>query len=470
MDAGVTSVQARKSLFAALLLAVLGVLACAERPAAEVVSSCRLPVDFGSLKEQLDELEVNCGAERVRLSGYSIRRLRINGASLVRWDGLPAELESLEIIGPSPTLPVRRLPSSLRALSVQWHPRYGQLPASLRDLTVQGQDLRSPKAIPPRTRHLRILDTSIENLVGMSGTVESLTIRGSALMSLKGIPGTVVSLELEGTEIPSLDGLPLNLKHLALRNNGKDLVVDRLPARLSSLVLHGYLRQLPSLKLNTPALAALDLKLVFWDADDLPSFVTRLRLAPSNQGSLASLSGNRMLEYLDLPGYDSTELVDLPPNLRFLGLSFSSIVHLPQLPKNLEGLDISGVTLDSLEPIGNLQHLRVLIYRWTRANRIGRLPRSLERLSLKGARHLGEVDLTMLPNLRQLDVSDTGIRELPDLPASLIELDISNSYISRIRSYPPRLESLTLHHGQLGELGKAPSTLKSLRFVNADQR
>jgi len=191
-------------------------------------------------------------------------------------------------------------------------------------------------------------------------------------------------------------------------------------------------------------------------------WLTHLPVLPSSVKTLAVRSCRNLVDVGSvLP--DQVEIINfygsialtrlperLPAGLKRLMLNYcSGLQVLPPLPDGLKKLDLDDATglteIDGL-PDG-LEELS--LNRCLSLRRIGRLPSSLTSLCLRECKQLAELP-ELPPGLKTLFITNSGLKTLPELPASLSLLDMSGvEHLLSGKKLPASLESMIAFGGWL---------------------
>lgn len=192
------------------------------------------------------------------------------------------------------------------------------------------------------------------------------------------------------------------------------------------------------------------------------AWLTRLPPVPSSVKTLAvrscrnlfdiGVSLNDEIETINL--YGSSSLTSLPKRLpaqlkRLMLNHCTGLTRLPELPGGLKRLDMDDasavVEIDGL-PEG-LEELS--LNRCGSLARIGRLPSTLTSLCIRECKQLEQLP-ALPPKLKTLFITDSGLKSLPELPASLNLLDINGvEHLLAGKQMPKALQSMIAFGGWL---------------------
>lgn len=146
------------------------------------------------------------------------------------------------------------------------------------------------------------------------------------------------------------------------------------------------------------------------------------------------------------------------PNIKILNVSFNPLSNIVIFPPNVEEIIASSTNIKSLMYFHNLNKLRILklnnnkshnssiedlpdsiteLYiSQTQTGGIKKLPKSLEKLIAHNA-NITEFRMDKFPpNLKELDVYNNHLTELPELPDNMDEIDVSNNNLTTINKIP----------------------------------
>lgn len=449
-----------------------------------------LPRGLEKPHRELVELTLPPSVDRLDWVPNHIKVLTAAGCTKIRsLKGLPDSLRELDV-SYTDIQSLESAPSGLRVLDIR-ETRIEHLvglPPKLESLKVANRNITRLGKLPPSLRELHLENTGIRDLTGIPSRLRALYVEGEGLENLDGLPETLQSLTLIATKVSSLKGLPPSLQKLELTNNRSlrfqatdlpplltwlNLDLDQPSPDMSGLnYLAWYSDRRASPKRSFPSfLSSLTLRVPGWT--ELPNFPRSLRALGLLSATLNPL-GNlpTELEVLDLTGYSRIEIESLRylTRLKRLEIDYSSLLKLPELPINLEGLVLSGTKIDDLR--GLPPKLKELVFcesGFERLNGKKDLPSSLKRLDLCKSRSLE--NLSFLPDgLTYLNLGGTRISRLPKLGGALQELDVSNTRIVHLdpRNLPKKLATLTVSEGQLNSLAGLRSEIKTLRIVQQE--
>ena len=148
----------------------------------------------------------------------------------------------------------------------------------------------------------------------------------------------------------------------------------------------------------------------------------------------------------------------LPPCIRLIKITGTSLTSLPALPEGLQGLVVTNTPLTSLPALPEgLQGLNVTN---TQLTSLPALPERLQRLVVTGT------SLTSLPalpeGLQRLVVTGTSLTSLPPLPERLQGLDVTDTPLTSLPALPERLQGLVVTDTPLTSLPPLPEGLQEL--------
>ena len=297
--------------------------------------------DLRSLPSTLEELRLSYTRIRI-LAGVprSLRSLDLDEVPIDNLKGLPPNLLSLTLDAENlSTLPA--LPESLQTLNLAKYQASGlpALPAGLLNLSLSGTKLSSLNALPPFLQSLSLINNSDLVLAGFSSGLNRLKVDLSPKeFDLSLLPPTLDVLDLRRVAIRSATGSPRTLRELALVESPiEDL--GWISGSLRSLTLgpqeqskmHTFPDALETLAL--PWSSEIDLR-------RLPRSLRVCDLSFSKLDSLSGLPEN--METLILNGSSISSLDGLPPRLHRLEIRWTQVRSLPRFPPTLSALDLSG--------------------------------------------------------------------------------------------------------------------------------
>lgn len=357
-----------------------------------------------------------------RLDGLprSLRSLVLGGYEIDSLDGLPPNLEILTLED-----------TAVTRLDVKF--------TNLRSLTLVNGVFEDLESLPPTLTSLSLQATTVEILGLLPNGLRSLELRRNQYQSL--LPATLPPFLVK----LSTDRLPLDLSSLTRLVRLERLELSEL-SELSNEVLGSLPPSVISIKavsvtpdikfsslspelteFELPGCAATELKT--WPEKGMR--LRRLNLALCAIDRLPSLPAT--LQVLDLSGTLVQDLSGLQPGLKVLTLGWWTGEKLPPLPEGLEVLSLAGsVDLESID----------------------KLPDSLVALDLSDVGLSKLPDLPR--SLRRLDISGTEIRlsSLQELPRNLEELTLSPGCLLSMKGAPPTLRSLRFRESRrLGRVG-----------------
>jgi hypothetical protein len=441
-----------------------------------------LPADLPSYLGQLRTLKVPASVTRLDWLPETLEELDASNTAIQAMSYVPPSLKRLDLSKAKDLIYLSELPPSLRELDIRYTKLQGpwRLSEQLETLHLGGEYVQTLEGLNKSLLELTIDNAHIKSIASLPSFLQSLSISGSAsedsapfLKDLGKLPPHLKELRLTNTNIAILKALPLTLRSLTLKNNGTtdvepprfliDLTLAKEHPRMSSLDQLNFLNRLDEVDssgLNVLPPFLRDLRVTEPDSttQKLPSSLRSIWFMNDNVLSIPPLP--QSLE--DLRWRGASILKGLPPNLKRLDISSSTLVDVANL--QVQSLDVSNTTVpfDKLPP--RLQNLRFRFCPFTIANH---LPRSLHSLDLSGSPRLVALDVSLLP-LERLDISQTALSKMPLLPPTLKQLDISNSKISDIKNLPKGLLSLTVHKGQLSSLAGLPSSVTELYFLEQE--
>lgn len=184
----------------------------------------------------------------------------------------------------------------------------------------------------------------------------------------------------------------------------------------------------------------------------LPSSVKTLSVRSCRNLFDVGVSLSDQIEIINFYGASSLTRLPkrLPANLKRLMLNHcTQLTKLPQLPEGLQRLDLDDasalVEIDGL-PEG-LEELSA--NRCGSLKKIGRLPSSLTSLCIRDCKQLEELP-ELPPNLKTLFITNSGLKSLPELPASVSLLDINGvEHLLAGKQRPQGLQSMIAFGGWL---------------------
>jgi Leucine-rich repeat (LRR) protein/ribosomal protein L35AE/L33A len=238
-------------------------------------------------------------------------------------------------------------------------------------------------------------------------------------------------------------------------DNTEDLIIDNTVSDTIDLSTYANLKLLN--------LSGSNIKSI----NNLPKSVQNIDLSFSSLEDLQDLSGYSNLVTLIL--YEATEITEMPilPNtIRVLDLSATSITELPDtLPLSINILDLSTLDITTLPNLSNLSNLtQLIIHNLDGITEFPDVPQTIEHIDITNSGiTLLPVSLSiLLPQLKTLDISNTGIASLPLLPNTLENLYIIDTNINSLPILPDGLKRLYIGGTQISSLPILPSGLIEL--------
>ncbi|KAL1192075.1 Disease resistance protein RRS1 [Cardamine amara subsp. amara] len=339
--------------------------------------------------------------------------------------------------------------------------------------------------------HLRVVNlsgcTAIKNLPELPPNTETLHLQGTGIIELphsivKPNGGELVSLlaELEGlSDALKLQRLTSLMKmSSASKDLGKLICLDLKDcSRLQSLpnmvnleslevldlsgcselkTIQGIPRNLKELYLTGTAVR---------EVPQLPQSLELLNAHSSHLRNLPNMASLEFLKVLDLSGCSKLETIQgFPLNLKELNITGTAVREVPQLPHSLELLKVHSSCLRNLPDMVNLELLRVLdLSGCSELETIQGIPRNLKELYLTGT---AVREVPQLPqSLELLNVHSSHLRNLPDMVnLQLLKfLDLSGcSELKTIQGSPPNLKELNIACTAVRELPQLPQSLELL--------
>jgi Leucine-rich repeat (LRR) protein len=211
---------------------------------------------------------------------------------------------------------------------------------SLNTLTIEGCTIREIRGVSQSTKHLRISNSSVENIEFPPNLEELCIIIDSHNTHpiISAFPETLKTLTLSRLNLSELSPLPVGLKKLCLTGCNVPLP-NPLPPKLNDLICceMEYLTELPPL----PA------SLTYLDCSDnaikkLPELPPRLQYLDCSSNSISGeLCLPASLTYLECSHNRITSIQTLPPYIRLVVCAFNRIKELPPLPISLRTLNFS---------------------------------------------------------------------------------------------------------------------------------
>jgi Leucine-rich repeat (LRR) protein len=287
-------------------------------------------------------------------------------------------------------------------------------------------------------------------------------------------------LRNELSALPDLSALTSLYQLNISQNQFSSLVVENIP-RLG--VLQAVGNQIMDVSLaNLPALHSLDLSgNRLTTLENLPDL--QVLLVSNNQLTQLPDLGNRLL-ILGARGNQLTELPPLPQVLRNLTLDQNRLTAFPDLPASLIELSARSNRLSTLPAMDHLEKLRVLDLEDNQLTLVETFPPNPETINLDRNQlvELPPIDsdttrlllarnnrLTEMPEIigsgeLQLQVSGnliSGDLDLSGLPG-LIDLNLNRNRVDSISGFPPNLERFLCDNNNLQAIAELPQTLDSL--------
>jgi hypothetical protein len=315
----------------------------------------------------------------------ALSALTLGNADLNDLEGLPGNLDSLDLSGSSVTS-LRRLPEMLRRLRIKQNALgpIDYLPQHLDELDTDRILVRGV-ALPDS---LRVLTTSVPLVVPQG--LESLTLRGrpfpfamprglkklwmewtTSELDLHDIPGTLESLKLVWPEDGNFADLPRSLKVLDLSGSKTVSSLEGLAAPVTDLNLSGT---------------------GFRDFRSVPVSVVRLTDQVCEMNEVKEVPTH--LQMLDLSGCWKLDLLEnLPESLQELNVTGTSISSLPKLPNSLLRLNISNTKIEgNLPPLPD--KLQELTIHFHQLKSLEGLPANVNRIVFVGHEKDGKLLVT----------------------------------------------------------------------------
>jgi hypothetical protein len=431
-----------------------------------------LPLDFPKYGSQLTELSLEQGCQVSYLTWLppSLKSLRINCLPIRSLKGLPENLASLNVRYTG-IESLDGLPETVTWLDIS---NTGLAPASLDELNKTQLCRLDAEGVP------------FSDLSVIPRSVRVLRLQSPTISDLGGLPQDLVDLSIGGTVVESFAELPETLRSLSLKSNkGKTnsttkqtREVDYLPQYIRALAVDTGLQATAHLATSISGMCISRKRISKW-----PEKLKSLRITSAGLG-VPLPKDLDALEFEALDPRDRPGLADLPKDLRRLRVVLGEGENLGLLPRKLVVLDLSGSLLSTLNGLPDgLQSLDVsrvplndfsevpssvkeLIATFCSMPSVTEMPQALTSLNLSGCDNLGMLD-NLPPTLVELNLGKTNIASLPSMRrlTNLRRLDISNTRIGALPELPEGLEELTLSLGRLRTLKGLPSKVKRLRFI-----
>jgi Leucine-rich repeat (LRR) protein len=406
----------------------------------------------------------NTGITSLRGLPKSLVELNVSNTQIESLGGIPSNLTSLDIQGTN-IQSLKGLPRNLKALKLSHLAveELNHLPLSLRELQLDDIKVQDFSFLPSGLEELSLTGVSFDSLSDLPPSLVALTLRGTRVSSLKAVLRPLSRLTRLG-----LSGNELRFNIGDLPDNLTEITIDQVsgPVDLSTLKYLGWLAdfrdsdyvKLPasifSLTLNATNLSGLP---------ELPSLLA-LKLINAKFSPVKRLPVG--FKELTLTSYRGADLGKLPSKLEKLILKSVGLPNLPAVPPGLEELRIIDTNIvDFNKAPGDL---KTLVFCEGRVEKVGgikqRFPK-LRQLALCNSHMLKEVG-DLPSGLKKLDISYTGIRQIPNLGSDLEELNISGTRIrlSSLSILPRKLKVLILSEGQVDSWEGFPPALQVLRF------
>jgi len=190
--------------------------------------------------------------------------------------------------------------------------------------------------------------------------------------------------------------------------------------------------------------------------DHLPPCIRLIKITGTSLTSLPALPEG--LQGLVVTNTPLTSLPALPEGLQGLNVTNTQLTSLPALPERLQRLVVTGTSLTSLPALP--EGLQRLVVTGTSLTSLPPLPERLQGLDVT------DTPLTSLPalpeRLQGLVVTDTPLTSLPPLPEGLQELDVTDTPLTSLPPLPERLQRLVVTGTSLTSLPALPEGLQEL--------
>ncbi|OUR89697.1 hypothetical protein A9Q81_21220 [Gammaproteobacteria bacterium 42_54_T18] len=321
---------------------------------------------------------------------------------------------------------------------------------------------------------LRYLDISnlsisgwegLDELVGLERLIAKNMTGGYITFDLTGL----VELDLSGSEID-----PNNITPFVLNNLGLKVL------RLNDIDLSGT-DVLSALEQNNTQLVELELRgagisqllngnEAFWGG------LNRLNVSGNHLTELPFGLMSPVLQYLDISHNNIADLTGVPPGLKVFDAGFNPIENANEIANMiwLTSLSLSNTNVSDVGFLFNFQFLERLDLSAINIVDKEMLIAAIAALQQLQELNLAEVNLVgsnpynvnfdlLLPNLRILNLSDTGLVDISlDQYLLLTSLDVSHNPISSLSGYGLQLEMLNVSHTFLSEIPVSMDSMKSL--------
>lgn len=469
------SVRVRGLLLASVLLCLAG---CSRTVDQETLAAWGLPRDLPEHLAEIESLKLPPAVDRVDWLPDHLRSVDLSGGVATDLPDLPGELRALNVRYLAGLSSLETLPPRLHTLDVRWTgiEDLGTLGRSsdggasgLRVLRAGGAGLRRIGNLPEGLTTLELVDVSFEDGSALPRGLRELHLAGPEVVGLRSLPPRLTVLSLDRVRAGDLLDLPRSVTSLHVRDTAVNL--DHLPPFLTELswtvprtkVSGSLPRSLRRLRVTSLG----ERPVSRGDIPALPRALEHLAVTSAAADLFAEIELPPNLRSLDLSGFRGESLAfDLPDSLEELSLAYSDLQDLPELPAGLRVLDLSGVSTELLGQIGE-DGLPEQLERLTLQGLVGSLPFALEDsiqcLDLSGSPGLRE--LPDLPgSLVHLDVRSTGLTGLPALPGSLRSIDLGSTALSSLAGLPESVEEVVADAGQLQSLAGLPPAVRILRF------
>lgn len=450
-----------------------------QQPSGDTLAGWGLPRDLAARLDHVEVLRLPPSVPRLDWLPDHLEVLDVQAASIETVAGLPAGLRRLDLSYASVSC-LDELPASIEAVDLRWTEVEGhcdfrwEARDSLRVLLTGGRGEPTLR-FPVDLYAFGSFDAPFEEGAALPEDLGELYLQGPGVVALRDLPTGLTVLSLQATRVRDLEGVPDSVTTLALHET--ELVVEEWPPFLTSLSV-----TVPSVRYSSDLPESLRMLHVsgagravrakdFWR---LGEGLVALSVLSADSEFLAGVELPPNLESLDLTGFQGTRLGPMPGSLSEVVLAYSAVEDLEPLPEALRHLDVSGLDPALLSTLGDpgwpLEELESLVFQRFPSSELVPLPATLRKLDVSGSRkmvHLGEIP----EGLERLDVSSTGLVQLPELPASLRSLSITGTAIETVDGLlPDGLRELVLAPGQVRSLGRLPESLRILRFESAPPR
>jgi ABC-type dipeptide/oligopeptide/nickel transport system ATPase subunit len=429
-----------------------------------------LPRDFYDHLPQIKELTLPGVVNQVDwlTRAKRLNYLRIEGGSVVSLEGLPKDLQTLDL--GSFRDPMDSLPEFLKALSVRGPISFVQLPAGLR--TINLGKVESMLALPDWP--LGVISIELQgkqldylDLVEEPRTLRVLRLKELSIRGLK-VPSSLESLHLVNINLSEPLRLPSGLKMLELVDSNYELLAD-VPPDLESAYLSCQSLYLVDRLVRPLRFLAVDASSKTIDEQCLARIETQHKIAalkipahhlsylPPRLVSLTVIGPFTMsdiprmwplgLRHLEIKNWVGGSLDNLPEGLASLSIESEAGGALDDcnLPSGLVSLTLDNVNLraSTTERLkAELpQSLTTLALRRMSIPNL-ELPQGIRVLDLRGSRFLQS--LRRIKSLRELDLSggDIEFADLEWLPREVRSLRFGVNQVNSLRGLPRSVEGL----------------------------